>query len=133
MPICSGRHADAGVGDRHRDPTRVRISCCRASARTVTVPRSVNLLALLSRLSSALSNPRLVGLHGSNVRLAIVTTTVVVLGRERLDGLDDIVNQRCDRESLDVDFHLASFDLGQIENVVDQARADAGPRVHARG
>ena len=61
-----GRHADSRVRDRHRDPVAGRRRP-RGAHRDPMRPRSVNLLALLARLSSALAEPRRVGLHPSHV------------------------------------------------------------------
>ena len=51
LPICSGGHADAGVADAEVDPLPVRRAWRRETS-SATVPFSVNLPALLSRLNS---------------------------------------------------------------------------------
>ena len=53
-----------------------------------------------------------------------------MLRGQRLDGLDHVGDQRREREIFELQLHPPRLDLGEIENVIDQTRGDAGLREH---
>ena len=55
---------------------------------------------------------------------------VAVLRRKRLDGLDDIVDQRPQSKRVEAQLHPPGFDLGKIEDVVDQREEVAARAEH---
>src|SRR6202011_5118736 len=79
------------------------------------------LVSVAQQVEQCLPDPCLVGLHDSDFWLAVDHQPVVVLGCQSFDGFDGVVDQRSDSELLDMDLHLASLDLRQIENIIDQA------------
>jgi hypothetical protein len=86
-----------------------------------TVPRSVNLAALLRRLSriwrilvrSAWMKPIEVGQWTVDL--------VAVAGEHRADGAEHGLDHVGDVEGLEVDVHAAGLDLGEVEDVGDEA------------
>ena len=58
-------------------------------------------------------------------------TVVAVLRRERADRLHHVLDQRRDRERLDVELHLARLDLGEVEDVVDEREQMPAGAQHA--
>ena len=86
----------------------------------VMAPFSVNLLALLMRFSSACRNRIWSACIIPIRRVAMDCDLVAVFCRQRLDGLDDVVDQRRKSEALQIKFHAPGLNLGQVEDVVDQ-------------
>ena len=97
----------------------------------VIVPFSVNLLALLARLSrdcrkrvwSAWIVPR--------SRWAIDDEAVAVLRRHRLDRLGHVLDHGHQRERFEVKLHPPGLDLGEVEDVVDQGEQVPARAEHA--
>ena len=99
--------------------------------RSVTVPCSVNLLALLARLSSA-CRMRVWSACIVPSPAAQSTTSVLPFFAAIVPMVvRHVVDQRRDREGLEVELHLAGFDLGQVEDVVDQREQVPGGAQHA--
>ena len=91
----------------------------------VTVPFSVNLLALL------LPEAGLVGVDRVEVRRAFDSEAIAVLSRHRLDGLNHILDNRRERERFEVKLHAPRLDLGEVEDVVDQGEQVPARAEHA--
>jgi hypothetical protein len=99
--------------------TQSRPFSCPCRAATVTMPFSVNLLALLAKLSrdcrkrvwSAWIVPRSAG--------QIDDSAVAVLARHRLYRLGQVPNQGHKRECFEVKLHPSGIDLREIENVIN--------------
>ena len=96
----------------------------------VTVPFSVNLLALLMRFNSACRS-RISSACIVPISVAMDRDLVTVLRCQRLDRLDDIVDQRPQSKRVEVELHPPRFDLGQVENVVDQGEQVTARAEHA--
>jgi hypothetical protein len=79
----------------------------------------------------ALPKPHLIGMHRRDVSLALSHNQVAVLRRQRIDGLDDIINQRSGGEGLQAKLHLPGLDLGEVEDVVDQGEQVTARAEHA--
>jgi hypothetical protein len=56
-------------------------------------------------IQQRLAQPHLVGMHHPDGGVAMNRHLVAVLRRQRLDGLDDLVDQRRQRESLQIELH----------------------------
>ncbi len=78
-------HADAGVADRERQQRDGRRPRARASRSDGTMPSSVNLAALLSRLIRLCLQLGQVGVHRADVGRALDDQLVAVLLDQRLD------------------------------------------------
>ena len=95
------------------------------------VPFSVNLLALLRRLSSA-KHLGQVRAHGADVRRTFHDQFVGFFCDQRLDRVPHIGDQFCHVECLQVQLHLARLDLGQVQDVVDQPQQMSRRIIDAR-
>jgi hypothetical protein len=73
------------------------------------------LLATEQRLTKA----GLVGMDRAEVWQAIYDDAIAALRRHRLDRLGYVLDQRRQRERLEVKLHSPRLDLGQVEDVVD--------------
>ena len=129
LPICSGVM-----------PMPVSVTAIVTHSRPASVARLARdghraalgeLVGVAREIEQRLPDPRLVGAHGAEVGRAIDHHLVAVLRRHRADGLHHVVDQRRDRERLEVEVHLAGLDLGQVENVVDQREQVPGGAQHA--
>jgi hypothetical protein len=101
--------------------TQSRPFSCACRASMVMLPWSVNLLAS-QEVQQRLAQPHLVGMQRSNRSIAMNRDLVLVLRRQRLDGLDHVVDERCEREMLELQLHPPGLDLGEVENIVDQGQ-----------
>src|SRR6516164_2138604 len=54
--------------------------------------------------------------------VAIDRDLIALLCRQRLDGLDYASDQRRDREVFEMKLHAPGFDLGEVQNVIDQRK-----------
>ena len=70
-------------------------------------------------------------MHRPNRSFAMDRNLVGVLHRQRFDGLDDIIDQRCKREGFEMQLHPPGLDLRQVENVVDQGKQVPARTQHA--
>ena len=87
-----GRHADAGVGDRERDPVAaVLLSLVSGDGDGALFGE---LVGVAHEVEQRLPQPHLVGMHRPDRGVAMDRDLVAVLRRQRLDGLDDVVDQR---------------------------------------
>ena len=129
LPICSGVM-----------PMPVSVTAIVTHSRPASMPRLRadghrallgELVGVAREVEQRLPDPRLVGAHRAEVGGAIDHHLVAVLRRHRADGLHHVLDQRRDREGLDVEVHLAGLDLGQIEDVVDQREQVLGRAQHA--
>ena len=89
-------------------------------AAMVTVPFSVNLLALLARLSSACRTRVWSAWIVPSSGRQSTDDAIAVLRCHRLDRLGHVLDQGHQRERFEVKFHAPGLDLRQVENVVDQ-------------
>ena len=111
-------HPDAGIGDRNRDPVALfaaQRACCDGNGAILG-----ELVGVAGEVEQRLAKAGLVGMDGAEIGGAIDDDAVAVLLRQRLHGLDDVLDQRSERERFEVKLHSPGFDLGQVENVVDQ-------------
>ena len=97
----------------------------------VTVPFSVNLLALLARLSSACRSRIWSAWIVPRSGVAIDDDPIAVLRRHRLDRLGHVLDQRRQRERFEMKLHPPGLDLGEVEDVVDQREQVAARAEHA--
>ena len=58
-------------------------------------------------------------------------TLIAVLCCQRFDGLDDLVDQRRQSETPQIELHPPGLDLGEVEDVVDQREQVAAGAEHA--
>ena len=70
-------------------------------------------------------------MHHPDFGTAIHHDPVGVPRRKRLDGVNDVVDHRCNREGLEVELHPPGLDLGEIENVVDQGEQMSSRASHS--
>src|ERR1700720_3814456 len=61
-----------------------------------------------------------------NCAIAADNELVAVLCRERLDSLDDAVDERSQREIFKLQLHSSCLDLGEVEDIVDKRKQMAG-------
>ena len=113
-------HADPGVGDLEEQvlrPVRAALPGRRQGDDTF--------LGELGRVAEQVQHhlPRLgqVGLHRAEVGREVQLEPVGFLGDEAADGVGEIAQHRLDLKALDVDLHLAAFDLAEVEHAVDEA------------
>ena len=104
---------------------------CPWRASMVMVPCSVNLLALLMRFSSACRSRIWSACIVPIAASQLTDDLVAVLRRQRLDGLDHVVDQRRKRERFEMKLHPPGLDLGQVEDVVDQGEQVPARAEHA--
>ena len=79
-----GRHADAGVRNRERDPiAAVLLSLMSSDGDSAFLGE---LVGVAREIEQGLSQPGLVGVHRAEVRWALDDEAVAVLRRHRLDG-----------------------------------------------
>ena len=110
--------------------TAIVIQSRPAWAAMVTVPFSVNLFALLARLSSAWRNRIWSAWIVPRSRRTIDDDTIAVLRRHGLDRLGHVLDQWRQREQFEVKLHPPRLDLGQVEDVVDQREQMAARAEH---
>jgi hypothetical protein len=70
-------------------------------------------------------------MHCPDLSIAMDRDLIAVFGRERFDGLDDIIDQRREREGIKMQIHPPGLDLGEVKNVVDQHEQMPGCTQHA--
>ena len=97
----------------------------------VIVPFSVNLLALLARLSSDCRKRVWSAWIVPRSAVAIDDEAVAVLRRHRLDRLGHVLDHGHQRERFEMKLHPPCLDLGQVENVVDQGEQVPARAEHA--
>ena len=78
------------------------------------------LIRIAHEIEQRLPQTHLVCMKRSDRGIATDRDPVLVFRRQRLDGLDDIVDQRRKAESIKMKLHPPRLDLGEVENVVDQ-------------
>ena len=96
----------------------------RRAARVIR-PCSVNLAALLNRLNRLWRSLVWIGTHRAHA-VRRTTTRVLAFLAIRLDYGLHLGDQVRDLKVFDENIHLAGLDLGQVEDIVDQAE-----QVHA--
>src|SRR5262249_29615104 len=95
------------------------------------VPRSVNLFALLMRLSSACRSRMESACSEPIAPSQRRTSWLPFFAAQRLNGLDDAFDERRKREIFELPLHTPSLNLGQVENVVDQRKQMPARAEHA--
>ena len=129
LPICSGVmpmpvSVTASV-------IQSRPFSCPWCASMVMVPLFGELVGVAHEVQQRLPQPHLVGMHRPDRSVAMDRDLVGVLRRQRFDGLDDIVDQRRERESFEMKLHPPGLDLGEVEDVVDQGEQVPARAEHA--
>ncbi len=122
---CSARHADAGVAHGELELHLFAGAFEQFDARAGFRRCSVNLTALLTRLvriwpSRSGSPSRCSGIARRDVGQELEPLVVRLLRGDRRDRADDVVEP----EVGGFDVELAGLDLGEIEDVVDDASSD---------
>src|SRR5262249_48907857 len=78
------------------------------------------LVGIAREVEQRLPEAGLVGVDRAEIRRAIDHRAIGVLRRHRLDGLGDVLDRGHERERFEVKLHSPRFDLGEVEDVVDQ-------------
>jgi hypothetical protein len=113
-----GGHADAGVGDRDGDPVATFLfPLPRVDGDSAVVSEFVG---IAQQVQKRLPKTHLIRIQGSDRSVTIHRDLVSILCRQWFDGLNHAGDQRCEREGLELQLHATSFDLRQVEEVVDQ-------------
>ena len=89
------------------------------------------LVGVAHEVQQRLTQPHLVGMQRPDRSVAMDRDLVAVLRRQRLDGLDDLVDQRRQSESVQIKLHPPGLDLGEVEDVVDQGEQVTARAKHA--
>ena len=123
------RHTNAGI--RHRDFNPFPVIDLPAPCTDRQRAALGELVGIADEVQQRLPNAHLVSVNRLRRRVAIHHDSVAVVCRQRLERLHDIVDQWGDREGLKVQLHPPSFNLGEIENIVDQGEQVSGGAAHA--
>ena len=123
------RHADAGVGDRERDPVAAILLFLVSGDGDGAL--FGELVGVAHEVQQRLPQPHLVGVHHPDRGVAMNHDLVAVLRRQRLDRLDDRVDQRRQSKTIQIKLHPPGLDLGEVEDVVDQGEQVAARAEHA--
>ena len=113
-------HADAGIRDLELEPVALVPGQPSGGERDRALLGELGGIA--QQIEQVLAQLRLIGAHCTQIRRAVDHQRVRVLSHQRLDHRLDLADHRRDVEVLDQHVHLAGLDLGQIEDVVDQAQ-----------
>ncbi len=111
-------HADPGVFDRDGQPVAGVVAHAPGRERDLAVV--AELAGVGQQIHQHLAQLGLVRLHGADVGRAVNLETVAVAVDQRTHRGRDVLDQRGNVERLDEQFGAPGFDLGQIEDVVDQ-------------
>jgi hypothetical protein len=85
------RHADAGVGNRERNPIAVILLLMTGIDRNgATLGK---LVGVAREIEQRLPQPHLIGVHRPDLAIAMHRDLIAVLGSQRFDGLDDLIDQ----------------------------------------
>ena len=76
------------------------------------------LVGVAHEIEQRLPQPHLIAMQPPDRSIATDCDLVGILRRQRLDGLDHIVDQRSEREIFELQLHPSSLDLGQVEDVI---------------
>ena len=128
--LLVGGDADAGIGDRETQPDLAgRSSRGSTSTRDDDLARSVNLMALPTRLTSTCRSRPGSPTSASGTSGAIVADQLQTLLRRRAGPASRSVSSRTSRtaKAAGSRSQLAGLDLGEIENVVDDRQAGRRP------
>ena len=113
-----GRHADAGVLHAEDEPIR---PVARLAAGGEGDDAVVGELAgVAQQVQQALPHLDAVGLHGADVGGAFDDELVVFSLQQGAHDVFKVADHRRDFEGFQMDFHLAGFDFGDVEDVVDE-------------
>jgi hypothetical protein len=113
-------HADTGVGDGEIDPMLAGL----LHARNAEPHRAVlgELAGVAKQVEEDLAQPHIVGVDRADPLGRIERELVLVLLGERPRGAEDLLDDRLDRHRFEGQIHLPGLDLGEVEDVVDQAQ-----------
>src|SRR6516225_9876535 len=100
-------------------------------AASLTSPALVNLHALLRRLSRICRSRMGSTVNVPRFSWASTMRRFLVLLGELSGGADNLIDKPCQINRLGIKFELASFDLGEVEHLVDEAKEMSPSAVHA--
>ena len=109
---------DPGVGDSEVDPVLAVLMYRRDAQGYVSILGE--LAGVAEQVEEDLAQPHAVGVNRADRRRTIKHQFIVVLLRERPCSIQRLVDDRPDRHRLKGQIHFPGFDLGDIEDVVDQ-------------
>src|SRR5687767_776863 len=115
-----GAETNAGIFDTEDDPFGTVHGLSLGVQRDRALVRELR--GVRQEIEESLTNLDLVRMHGAQVRSALDVELVGVLFDHRLNGCGNLVDERLEIEILEEQLHLARFDLGEIQNVVDQGK-----------
>jgi hypothetical protein len=88
-----GRHADAGIRYRERDPVAAALPSLMSGNSDGAFLGQ--LIGVTHEIEQRLPQPNLVGTHRPDLAVAMDRDLIAVLGCQRFDGLDDLIDHRC--------------------------------------
>ncbi len=124
------RDTDTGVADRKAD--LVRRGAGRRRDRGAAAFGELHRIA--GEIEQHLAQPRRIADHAAGQALVDRTRDLDALRlRARAEQLDDVLDQRAEREGPRLEVEPARLDLGEIENILDQREQRVAGGLHRLG
>src|SRR5262249_1148397 len=117
------RHPDAAIRNRKLDPLS-SVGHLAHPQRDRALLRE--LAGIAQEIEQNLLEPQGIRSECANVLLGFDNEAVLVLLGELSGGADDLIDESCQINTLEIEVELSSFDLGEVEYLVDQAQ-EVGP------
>src|SRR6516162_9134151 len=109
LALLLRRHPDAGVGNRDRNPVAaVFLALPRVYANGAALGEFVG---VAHQIEQGLPQPHRVGMQRLNCAIAVDSDPIAVLGCQRFDGPNDLVDHRWKRKGSENQLHPPRLDL----------------------